>query len=87
MVQDFGAGLTVDDLIGLTADQISQHSIPKGEIYQLVLQSAKYLLKKNYQSAILTEIWGDGHTVWRIHEGKEPLWVTPTGGIVRSKEK
>ena len=87
MIQDFGAGITVDDLIGLTADEISQYSLPHGEIYQLVLMASKYLLKKNYASAILTEIWGDGHTVWRINEGKEPLWVTPTGGIVRLKDE
>ena len=86
MVQDFGAGLTADELIGLTADKISNLNLPPGDIFQRVFQAGSYLKRKGYKSAILTEIWGDGHTVWRNNQGEEPLWVTPTGKIVRSAD-
>ena len=83
MVQDFGAGLTVDELIGLTADKISNLNLPPGDIFQRVFEAGSYIKRKGFKSAILTEIWGDGHTVWRSKQGGVPLWVTPTGKIVR----
>ncbi len=86
MVQDFGSGMTVDELIGWIAEDINKLRLPTGDVFNLVSQSARYLVKKNFASAVLMEIWGDGHTVWRINHKEQPLWITPTGEIRRSKE-
>lgn len=84
MVQDFGPGMTVDELIGWTAEELNKLQLPTGDVYNLVIQSARYLVKKNFKFAVLMEIWGDGHTVWSINNKEQPLWVTPTGEIRRS---
>lgn len=86
MVQDFGPGMTVDELIGWAAEEINKLRLPTSDIFNLVLQSARYLVNNNFAYAVLLEIWGDGHTVWCINHKEQPLWVTPSGEIRQSKD-
>jgi len=83
MSRDYGAGLTVDELIGMLASQITRLVLPRGEVFQNASRAARILEENNFETCILTEIWGDGHTVWQTMGLKQPIWVTPTGQIKR----
>jgi hypothetical protein len=81
MAHDFGAGITVDDLIGMTAYQITHLSLPPGDIFMHTLQAGRTLEENSLDSCILVELWEDGHTVWQSEQSKNPVWVTPNGQI------
>jgi hypothetical protein len=81
LIQDYGPGLTVDDLIGLPAGQISWVSLPKTQIFELVNQAASVLVNAGLESYRLSELWEDGHTTWQSMTDDDPVVVTPSGQI------
>jgi hypothetical protein len=86
MYRDFGPGLTVDELIGMTAFHITRLDMPREKIFQDSLKAAKILVDNNFESSILLEIWEDGHTGWREVPCGRGLRVTPSGRIERSSK-
>jgi hypothetical protein len=84
-VHDYGAGLTVDELIGMSVWHIAHLKLPSGEVFRIVKFATKILLDANLESFILVELWEDGHSVWQDYKKNVPLVVTPTGQIFRKK--
>lgn len=85
MVRDYGAGLTVDELIGMTVWQITHLTLPSGEVFRTVNLATKILLDANLESHILVELWEDGHSVWQDIQQHKPVIVTPTGQLFQKK--
>ena len=81
MERDFGSGLTVDELIGMTAYQIAHLTLPPGDVFKHTSQAANILEENALESCILVELWEDGHTVWLSAQSKHPVWVTPDGQV------
>jgi hypothetical protein len=79
--QDFGSGLSLDDVIGLPAWQIHDLRLPRGEGYQGIRRAAEVLVRHGLERFQLAEIWGDGHSVWRNPDGGETAQVTPAGQL------
>jgi hypothetical protein len=84
-VRDYGAGLTVDELIGMSVWHIAHLKLPSGEVFRIVKFATKILLDANLESFILVELWEDGHSVWQDYKKNVPVVVTPTGQIFRKK--
>jgi len=83
VVRDYGAGLTVDELVGMTAWQIVHLSLPAGEVFRKVIIASEIMMKNDLESNILVELWEDGHTVWNDFKNNQPVVVTPTGQVLR----
>jgi hypothetical protein len=83
MNRDYGAGLTVDELIGMTAYQIMHLALPPGEIFQKSRQAAQVMVDHNLESYLLTELWEDGHSVWRSIRGQNQVRVDPRGQLIQ----
>lgn len=83
MVRDFGAGMTADELIGMTARQINQLALPRGSAFEIAQQGAGVLDQAGAEGLILEELWADGHSVWKKIETQEPVVVTPNGQIIK----
>ncbi|MCB2209621.1 hypothetical protein KQH62_01890 [bacterium] len=82
MKQDFGSGLSVDDLIGLPAGRIRSLSLPNEAVFRSLKQSAEILVDREKDYFLLAELWGDGYSVWRGREESDVLQITPTGQVV-----
>ncbi len=85
MVRDFGAGLTIDDLIGMSAWHICAMALPHDASFQSVHQSAKIMAAAQLESYVLAELWADGHTVWHTIYAEDPITITPNGQIIRTQ--
>lgn len=83
MVRDYGAGLTVDELVGMTAWQIAHLSLPAGDVFQNVKTASGIMIENDLEATILVELWEDGHTVWKDIKKNQPAVVTPTGQVLR----
>lgn len=83
---DFGAGLSLDELVGMTAWQIRQAVIPTGEVFQTTEAAALYMIKGGLGTYLLAEIWADGYTVWHGSYGNDPVIVTPGGKLLRGRK-
>ena len=81
MVQDYGSGLTIDDLIGKRVTVILEVALPHSDLALALTRAARMLVENDDERAVLLEIWGDGHTVWQITGGERILVVSPTGQI------
>lgn len=81
MTQDFGPGLTIDELIGLCAWHIHALKLPPEPIFQSAERAAAVMINAGLENYVLVELWGDGHSVWRQIETKIPVVVTKTGQI------
>lgn len=81
--QDFGAGITVDDLIGLRAVDILRIRIPEGALWLSLRQAAARVVDAGYEDYVLTEVWGDGHSVWYALQGDDLIQMKPDGQISR----
>ena len=84
MVRDFGPGLTVDELIGMTAWHIDALDLPGGQSFTYAKKGARVVVEAGLDSFILAEIWEDGHTVWNSIKKENPAVVTPTGQLIRT---
>ncbi|MDY6873198.1 MAG: hypothetical protein SVR81_04420 [Chloroflexota bacterium] len=82
MQRDFGPGLTIDDLIGLPAEQLMALSLPNETIFDSIARSAAMLTDRQKGNFLLMELWGDGYSVWQGRDENEVLQITPTGRVV-----
>ncbi len=82
---DFGGGLSLDELVGMTAGEIYSVFLPNGEVFQAAFQAAARMLQARLDGYVLMELWADGHTVWHGQSKGDPVVVTPTGELIRTK--
>ena len=82
---DFGAGLSLDELVGLTAGQLLTFNLPKGEVYQTIENAAEHMRAAGLTSYLLMEVWADGHTLWHGIRRDDPAIVTPQGDVFRTR--
>ena len=82
---DFGAGLSLDELIGLTAGQLQTFNLPQGEVYQSIEKAAERMLRAELEAYLLMEVWADGHTLWHGIRWDDPVIVTPAGDVIRTR--
>ena len=85
LIRDFGSGLTVDELIGMTAWDIAHLSLPPGDIFQSASKAANVMVESDLKWYVLMELWEDGHSVWHSIKTFGPVLVRPTGQIIHSK--
>ena len=85
--RDFGAGLSVDELIGLTAYHIQHLSLPSGEIFAKAKKAARRMVDANLESYLLVELWEDGHSVWVDPTSGDPVVVSQTGQMNRTRSE
>ena len=81
MERDFGPGLTIDDLIGLHADEIRSISLPGEEIFRHLEKAVELIVQQGLGDFQLMELWGDGHSAWQGPED-DVLLIRPTGQFV-----
>lgn len=82
---DFGSGLSLDELIGLTAQQLLRFDLPKGKVYQAIQEAANQMLRVGLGAYVLMEVWADGHTRWHGIRRDDPAIVTPDGEVFRTQ--
>ena len=82
---DFGAGLTLDELVGMTAGEIFSVLLPHGDVFVPVGQAAMLMYQRGLGAYMLVEIWADGHTVWHGGRMDDPVIVTPAGGLIKGR--
>jgi hypothetical protein len=80
--RDYGAGLSIDEMIGLPAQVIVTLSLPNEEAFKRLKSAARSLCDQDQESCVLMEVWGEGETVW-MDIGGEPVLVWPSGQIQR----
>lgn len=85
VVNDFGAGISLDELVGLSAWQIDRLVLPSSKVFHAPVRAARLLIGQGLESYLLAEIWEDGHSVWLHPKTDEPLIVEPTGHLTRGK--
>ena len=86
MMRDFGSGLTFDDLIGLTALEISRLILPNDDLGMAIQKASQLLLVNQLGKYLLMELWGDGHSVWQTGKGGNVAIVSPTGQLTIDRE-
>lgn len=86
MVRDFGAGLTADELIGMTAWHIAHLDLPRGDAFETAHRAAEILVRHKGEIFLLEELWADGHSAWRNPKTNETAIVTPNGEIIRESK-
>jgi len=84
MDRDFGAGLSVDELIGMTAWLIVHSSMPSGGVFRTARKAAQIMVNEGLECHFLVELWEDGHSVWMDPRSKLPIVMTPSGKLIRS---
>lgn len=87
MQRDYGSGLSIDDLIGLSAGRIKMLSLPNEALYQALQRTAGLLVDRGNGYFMLAELWGDGHSVWYGLDEDDVLQVTPTGQIIQASNR
>jgi hypothetical protein len=84
-MRDFGVGLGVDELIGMTAWHITHLTLPPGRVFEAVVDAAQKLIAIELESAFLVELWEDGHSVWVRSQDNQPVVVSANGQIQRTQ--
>ena len=82
---DFGAGLSLDEMVGMMAWEICQAILPTGEAYLAVSQAAGRMVEGGLKAYMLMEVWADGHTLWHGMRRDDPVVVTPAGALIRTR--
>jgi hypothetical protein len=82
---DFGAGLSLDEMVGMMAWEICQADLPTGDAYQVVSQAAAWMVAGGLIAYMLMEVWADGHTLWHGMRRDDPVIVTPDGKLIRTR--
>lgn len=82
---DFGAGLSLDEMVGMMAWEICQAVLPTGEAYQSVGRAAGQMVEGGLKAYMLMEVWTDGHTIWHGMRRDDPVIVTPAGELIRTR--
>jgi hypothetical protein len=66
----------------LPAERIQALSLPNEAVFGSLQRSAVLLSDRGKGHFALTELWGDGYSVWHGREEGDVLQVTPTGQII-----
>ena len=81
MFRDFGAGLTIDEMIGMRAGDISALPLPNEKAFSRLKAAAAILCERDYGDYHLMELWGSGESVWMGANQSEVVQVSPSGQI------
>jgi len=84
---DFGAGISLDEIIGLSAWQIDRMVLPSNKVFQYPVRAAQILAEQGLESYVLAELWEDGHSVWHHPKTGEPVIAEPTGQVIRRRSR
>ena len=84
-MRDFGAGLSVDELIGLSAGQIAGFRLPADQAFHHALEAASIMITAGLASHLLMELWEDGHSVWIDPVKGLPVVASPDGKLTRTQ--
>ena len=82
---DFGAGLSLDEVVGMMAWEICQVTMPAGDVYRRASQAAEIMVAAGLQAYMLIEVWADGHTLWHGLRRDDPAIITPAGRLIRTR--
>ena len=82
---DFGAGLSLDELVGMTAGEILSAPLPNGEVFIAAGSASALMYQRGLEDYVLVEVWADGHTAWRGHLRDDPVIVTPADQLFRTR--
>ncbi len=85
MVRDYGAGLTIDELIGMKAGDIASLTLPKEKAFSQVKAAAMILVNHDYEEHRLMELWGSGETIWMGVDQYDVIQALPSGQIMPQK--
>lgn len=85
MSRDFGAGISVDELIGFSAWFIFHLALPDEAVFRTTMIAADILIQADAGAHLLLELWEDGHTVWMDPTSKKPVVITPAGKMNPAK--
>ncbi|QRN84197.1 hypothetical protein JR338_05510 [Chloroflexota bacterium] len=85
MVRDYGAGLTIDELIGMKAGDIVSLALPNERVFARVNAAAMILVNHDYAGYHLMELWGSGETIWMGVDQYDVIQVLPSGQIMPQK--
>lgn len=81
MVRDFGAGLTIDELIGMCAGDIDALALPNEKVFSQLKSAAAILCGQDFGDYRLMELWGSGESVWMGANQSEVVQISPSGQI------
>jgi len=84
MVRDFGSGMTIDELINMSAADICALKLPPEKSFRSVKKAAAVLAEAGLPDIVLKELWEDGHSIWCNLRTDQPVIITPTGQIRQS---
>ena len=82
---DYGGGFSLDELVGMTADEIYSTDLPNDQVFHATLRAAGQMLQSRLDFYRLVEIWADGHTVWHGNIKDDPVVTTPSGRLIRTQ--
>jgi hypothetical protein len=86
MVRDFGSGMSIDELIGISAWDIRSIALPNDTMFDPIKKAVTIIVDHGFESYMLAELWGDGHSVWQQSETDQVIVVTPTGQLICSRD-
>ncbi len=85
MIRDFGAGLTIDELVGMQAADIASFELPNEKCFTQLQSAANNLVCHDFEAYRLMELWGNGETVWMGADQTEVIIVSASGQILPQK--
>jgi hypothetical protein len=79
--RDYGAGLSIDELVGMRAKDIASLTLPNEASFINLKKEARTLCDQAYEDYVLMELWGNGETVWMGGGPQDVVVVWPSGQI------
>lgn len=79
--RDYGAGLSIDELVGIRARDIAALTLPNEAGFINLKKAAQALCDQAYEDYVLMELWGNGETVWMGGGPRDVVVVWPSGQI------
>ena len=86
MPRDYGSGMTIDELIGMTVLAIHGLDLPRESLYSAIRKAIRLLLGKGFEMLVLVELWSDGNSVWQDPDTEKVVVVTPDGQLNQSQD-
>ena len=86
MIRDYGAGLTIDELIGMKARDIVSITLPNEVGFVSLKNAVQALCDRGYENYSLMELWGNGESVWMGAGPKDVVIAWPSGQIRASQD-
>jgi len=69
----------------MTAGEIFSAELPNGSIFQAAMRAAGRMDHAGMAMYRLVEVWADGHTVWHGPVRDDPVVVTPSSELIRTR--